>query len=340
MLSIIVPFVNEHPQIIFTLQALFNEIKDIDAEIITIDNFTKEVENQAYEDPQQICPYCFEKIETYRRRDSGGFQVQQYAKTIPNLTALSYTDKLSHWQAKNHGVRNGSKGSVLLFVDAHVIPYPGSIKAMYDMFKISQPDGTFHLPLTYMLDLKKQLKYRLDVDPSRSYYGYSFAGYQPGTQPEAVPCMSTCGMMMSRELFDTVGGWPEELGIYGGGENYMNYVLAVLGKQKWVCPVGPLYHYAAPRGYYYNYDDFVRNRAIAATMITGDIEEAKNYLMHCQGDKDKLQEIYDSIQSKQSLLNHLVRLAPHRQLTIEQWLNTRQNIGQWDGKPSTREYVS
>ena len=343
-LSVIIPFVNEYPQIIFTLQSVFNEIKDIDAEVIAIDNFCPEILEQEYETPSNVCSFCFEKLDVYRTRDCGGFQVKGYSEKITNLKYEVYDKKLSHWNAKNHGVRR-SEGSVLLFLDAHVVPSPGSIKLMYDRFVLENPNGTYHLPLTYMLDLKKQLKYRLDVDPSRSYFGYSFAGYEPvQARPEAVACMSTCGMMMTRELFDQMGGWPEELGIYGGGENYMNFVLATMGNSKWVCPVGPLYHLAAPRGYYYNYDDFIRNRAIAMYMTTGSIEEAWNYLKHCQGNNEILRSIYASIfetgSSQYSIRKHQEQLKNHQVIDIHTWLDQMKSKGLYDGSISKKEYVS
>ena len=37
-LSIIIPYCNEYPQILFTVQNLINEMEDIDGEIITIAN--------------------------------------------------------------------------------------------------------------------------------------------------------------------------------------------------------------------------------------------------------------------------------------------------------------
>jgi len=344
-LSIIIPFVNEYPQIIFTLQSVFNEIKNIDAEVIAIDNFCPEILEQEYETPANICPFCYEKLDAYRTRDCGGIQVKEYSEKIPNLIFDTYTKKLSHWNSKNHGVRRWAKGSVLLFLDAHVVPSPGSIKLMLDMFEAQNPNGTYHLPLTYILDLKKQLKYRLDVDPSRSYYGYTFAGYEPKmAAPEEVASMSTCGMMMTRELFDQMGGWPEELGIYGGGENYMNFVLATMGKSKWVCPVGPLSHFAAPRGYYYNYDDFVRNRAIAVYMITGSLHEAWNYLEHCQGNPETLREIHNSIfkagLSEYGIMKHQEQLKDHQIIDIRTWLEIMKTKGLYDGSISKREYVS
>jgi len=339
-LSIIIPFVNEYPQIIFTLQSVFNEIRGLDAEIVAVDNFCPEILEQKYETPTNVCPFCFEPLDAYRTRDCGGFQVKQYAEKIPNLIYETYTKKLSHWNAKNHGVKR-STGDVLLFLDAHVIPYQNSIRSMFRLFcNIKYPNGTYHLPLTYILDLKKQLKYRLDVDPSRSYYGYTFAGYEDGLVPEEVACMSTCGMMMTRELFDQMGGWPEELGIYGGGENYMNFVLATMGKSKWVCPVGPLSHYAAPRGYYYNYDDFIRNRAIAMYMITGKAVEAEIYLKNCQGNPDLLSKIYESIVTNATLYSHLQLLNNHRVVEIGTWLNIMETKGLYDGSISKREYVS
>jgi hypothetical protein len=78
-------------------------------------------------------------------------------------------------------------------------------------------------------------------------------------------------MMISREIFDLTGGWSKEFGIYGGGENFMNYTLAVLGKKKWIFPEGTLFHHGEKRGYSYNYDDFVRNRILAHYLFGGEV---------------------------------------------------------------------
>ena len=343
-LSVIIPFVNEYPQILFTLQSILSETSTlpIETEIITIDNFCPEIEHQIlHGEDTKVCPYCFEKIDTYRIMDKSGERIREYANSIKNLKYIKFDRKLSHWNAKNQGVL-ASTGNILLFLDAHVCLTPGSLLKMYDY--VSYEDNrtlAYYFPLTYLLDFKRQLKYRIDTDPSRSYYGYQFAGYS-GNNIEEVPCMSTCGMMIHRNLFDFIGGWPSELGIYGGGENFMNYVMAILGIRKQVYPVGPIFHYAEKRGYYFNYDDFVRNRAIATYMVSGDECEKAcwNYLDHCEGNKEILKEICKSIVTNQSIKDQHKVIQGRQIHKIDEWLECMKQANLWDGAISTKKYVS
>lgn len=343
-LSIIIPFVNEYPQILFTLQSVITEAKTlpIDFEIMVIDNYCTEVGNQILHDEEtQICPFCFEKLEAYRVQDKGSKAVFDYSQIIPELQYLKFDRKLSHWNAKNTGVSN-STGNLLLFLDAHVYLTPGSLKLMYAHIK--REDKILvarYFPLTYLLDFRHQLKYKIDTDPKRSFYGYQFTGYD-GKSIEEVPCMSTCGMIIYREVYDMVGGWPTELGIYGGGENFMNYTLAVMGIKKYVYPVGPICHYAEKRGYYFNYDDFIRNRAIASYMVSGAHKDTAcwNYLNNCQGDKAILRRICDSIVTNENIRSHHHRIADNQEYTIDEWLAEMKERKLWDGTFCTKQYVS
>ena len=83
--------------------------------------------------------------------------------------------------------------------------------------------------------------------------------------------MSTCGMLIRRDiLVDKLMLWPTELGVYSGGEHYINFAMAVLGMSKFVFNSKPLQHYAAPRGYALSWYDIYRNRAIATYLVGGD----------------------------------------------------------------------
>ena len=46
MLSIIIPYCNEHPQVLFTVRSVLEEIRGMDAEVIVIDNYCEEVGKQ------------------------------------------------------------------------------------------------------------------------------------------------------------------------------------------------------------------------------------------------------------------------------------------------------
>jgi glycosyltransferase involved in cell wall biosynthesis len=309
--SCIIPTCNEHPQAAFTVQSLYCDLiqtvgldgAPVDFEIIVIDNWSENT-------PGTVAP-----------RDKGFEYFSSLADgKRPWLKAFEYTDKLSHWNAKNLGVRN-SDGDVLFFLDGHCVMSPGSLgKALryHAMFK-DELDGTLHLPLSYMLDRPgKELIYKLKVDHGTGLYHYAFTKYKADLVPYQVPCMSTCGMLMSRELYDLLGGWPEELGIYGGGENFVNFTLAVLGKTVNIFPTNPLYHYAAPRGYSWQYDDFHRNRTIASYMYGGD-ELAKLYLKNIRGATEQKEAIWSTIEGVESIVRQREAIAANQVTTIREW---------------------
>ena len=305
MLSIIIPFVNEHPQIAFTLQSLLLDLRgQIPFEVIAIENWNEHT--------------CGERQK--RTRDKGFEYLKDAPKNNPELKVLHYGEKLSHWQAKNYGVAHSS-GDTLLFLDGHVLVSPGSIGDMYCHYRQFGPDlnGTLHLPICYFLDRKdRALIYKPVVEKEKSVWHYSFTSY--GKHPQGkviqVACMSTCGMMMDRGIYNQLGGWPKELGIYGGGEHFINFTLAVLGKTVNIYPANPLYHYAAPRDYNWYYDDYHRNRCIATYMFAG-ADAAKNYMKNTKGDQTVLQAIADDVISKE--FNHFLSIQKQKVQTIEEW---------------------
>jgi len=334
-LSIIIPFANEFPMVEFTVQSVLLELKDIDSEIIVVDNYCPELDKQKV--GEIFCGSCMNDIPVFRSKDKGGEVMQQKASKVANLKYIAYPNKLSHWNAKNVGVK-ASEGKNLLFLDAHVIPSPGSLKAIFSYYvdHYTELNGTLHLPLAYML-ANQSLIYSLETNPTKGFYHYTFANYRKEEKPYKVPVMSTCGMLISRELYDLVGGWPSELGIYGGGENFINFTLAVLGKDKHIMTTGPLYHFADSRGYFYNYDDFIRNRTIAVYMAAGK-EAAHRFIENCQGNKDILEKIYQGVVSKTKTHRDLVK--SRQQMSINEWLEKMKTEGLWDGKISTKEFVS
>jgi len=269
-LSIIIPYCNEYPQVNFTVQNLISEMEGIDAEIITIDNKSKEINprDKAFETLQRS-PYVRRGI----------------------LKNIKYDEKLSHWQAKNAGIEI-AKGKRLLFLDAHVILGKGSLMTMMK----TKIEGSLHFPICYMLDPKK-LIYRMRPEEMH----YSFMSMPDKQEPFEVPVMSTCGMMIERKTLDRIGRWNKELGIYGGGENYMMYKLGTCGYPIVVHPRVSLFHFADRRGYSWNYDDYVRNTFIAAYTVGG--EEWLQKLMDIRKNKkgnrpEVIDRIADDVREK------------------------------------------
>jgi hypothetical protein len=272
--AVIIPYVNEWPQILFTIRTIAEELRGkADFEIIAVDNWHEDVTRQL---PQA------QPDRGHEHRGKNGemapSHIFQMAQQQPWLKYLRYTEKLSHWNAKNFAVAN-TDAELLLFVDAHVIPARKSLSRMISHYEHhgERLNGTLHLPLTYHLLEAKKLIYSLRwyAPEHEMHYTFCAAKTDRGGVYE-VPCMSTCGMLMHRSIFDKVGGWPQELGIYGGGENFMNFTLAAMGMKKHIFGHRPLYHHGDERGYRWNFVDYERNRMIA-TFLFGGEEFASKY---------------------------------------------------------------
>lgn len=305
-LSIIIPFVNEWPQIIWTIRSIAEElIGRVDFEIIAIDNYNEKEVNK----PQ----------------DKGGKHVMNVSRGHKWLKCIEYRDRLSHWNAKRVGIEN-STGEILFFCDGHVAI---ARDALYKAFKLYQHShkalqGTLHLPLTYQIMEWHKLIYKLQVDRSIGKLHYSFSSYRDAEVPYEVPCMSTCGMLMTREIYDDIGGWPEDLGIYGGGENFMNFVSAILGYKKWIMPGGALYHHGDKRGYSWNGTDFIKNRMVANYLFGG---REWLYLLtkNARGRPAVLKKLQDMV--IESCSGHRNMLKAKQKISIDRW------IEQWRETP-------
>lgn len=300
-LSVIVPFVNEYPQVIFTLQSIAQELRDrVDFEIIAVDNSCAEITAQG------------------RELDGSAGAVSGSTGVNPWLKYLKYEDKLSHWQAKNLAARNSSS-PFLWFCDAHCIVGRDALFNMFTYYRKHHQElhGTLHLPLTYKILDSRRLIYKLLDNYEAGEIHYKFTPLKRDDGPFQVPCMSTCGMMMTREIYDEIGGWPDELGIYGGGENFINFTLAVLGYTVNIFPGPALFHHGEKRGYHWNFDDYTRNRTIATYMFGGEAL-ARKFIQHRKGDTQALNRILDDVLTR--CRSHREHIKARQKLTIEQWL--------------------
>lgn len=348
-LSVIMPFVCEYPQVLFTLQSLYNELRGLwergsghTFEVVVINNWCPEAAAQTAVqrgDGFKLDRAALDALLWTRggdnpdadtldilQRTKGGHKMHALANLHPWLKYVEYTDKLSHWQAKNAGVA-ASTGDVLFFTDAHCMIEPDTLVRMFIDYvaHLSTSSGahrTYHMPIIYMMDnATRKLIYKPVGDSTRGEYHYSFTRFRDEPVCYPVAAMSTCGMMMSRALFDKLGGWPTELGIYGGGENFINYSMAVMGHPKMIVPYAAIWHYAEARGYAWNYDDYVRNRMIA-TFCFGGAETLNLFTQHAKGNPKRLAEIAEDVIDK--CADHAQWIRDRSVYTIQDWwLNHR-----------------
>ena len=212
MISVIVPFVREWPQVVFTLRNLHEVLKDVDHEILAIDNLVPSLQGDRATTNVSGMAKEWEKIGD------------------PWLKYYKYDTHLSHWQCKNFGMSKAN-GNIFWFVDSHCI-LPTSAVKMVEVYSknYEQFNGSLHMPLTYHILEPRQLMYKTVVDLPKGDYHYKFHTFNPanylGYDVMEVPSMSTCGMMIHRKYMRKLGKWPKELGIYGGGENFINFTMA------------------------------------------------------------------------------------------------------------------
>lgn len=334
-LSVIMPFVND-PWVAFTLQSIILELQpaDFSWEVIVVNNWCDRVARQAML-TSLCCGHPLNRQEVnqmiYKEDDRWGHKLKDLCAIHPQTTYTVYSDKLSHWNAKNHGVKE-STGDILFFIDSHCVIPKNTLCDLFNLYCYGQYSihGSLHLPLAYIGDAPgKALVYKPVVDESKGEYHYSFTKYRYNTDPIEVPCMSTCGMMIAKNIFNSFGGWPSELGIYSGGEHFLNYVMATLGYKKYVAPLPPLYHEGKEkRGYSSDASDMIRNRFIASYMIGGD-SLLELYATHSKG-RPEVKANYIS-EIKQLCKSQRQAIESKQVITITDWW------AQWRGDYHERD---
>jgi len=337
-LSVIIPFVGEFPQILFTIQAISQNIaeSDINYEIIAINNYCEEAKEQAKTSANQALNkfvsaynlkiksgeeilsdvYQLHKDVKSTYEDKSGESVKACAKINPWLEYLEVSDKLSHWEAKRQACKI-AKGKHLLFVDGHTVAAAGSIPGMFAHYDEGDyhKKGSMHLPLTYKILESHRLIYKLKCE--NNFYGYSFTGFRDEEHPYEVPVMSTCGMMISKEIYDKIGGWPKHMTMYGGGENYINYTLAVMGYKKWIYPHGTLFHHGAGRDYHWTYDGMLINRLIAHYLFGGK-DKLLKFANSSKGRPEVIERMVNDVLNKQKEHRNIIKAG--QKLEIDTWL--------------------
>lgn len=308
-LSVIMPLCNEYPQVIFTVRGIAEEFRGrCDFEIIAINNFVP--------------------TSGHENEDKGAEMLVNASQGQPWLRVLKYDKKLSHWNAKNFGITQ-SEGDVLFFADAHTMPSRDSLYPAYEYFRTHQEavNGTLHMPLSYHILEWRRLMYKLNVDLTEGRIEYAFTPMKEADEPFKIPAMSTCGMFMSKALYNEIGGWPEILGAWGGGENFVNFILPTLGKDKWIWPHGCFHHHGEKRGYRTDMTDILTNRLTACYLVGGE-ELAKNYI----ASNLKTRRISNKIVAERMLYNVLSLCYDQRQmLKGKQVVNLAEWLKRWEG---------
>ena len=340
-----IPFCNELPQAVLTIQSVIEELDGFcDYEVIAVDNrsdqqikctvgpYSSPTENNYFVDgfkEPKLREYSLEQRNYFKRPDSGKVLSTLFFRQ-GKIKYFIYDDKLSHWNAKNVGIKE-SKGKYVMFLDAHCIMKRDSIRKMITFLREKENEkiGAVHSYINYMLD-SNALEYRTQI----KFFGYQFCSHQRDevevngrkivkfkSQPYKVAVMSTCGMMCPRKVLDELGGWNPELGIYGGGESYINWKQSTCGYPHWIHPEAWCWHYADKRGYSWNHVDYIRNSFIAAYCVGGDKWLDQQVVLRKEKDRPAvIDKIAEDVRAKCGEDRKFI--AERQVISLEDFINT------------------
>jgi glycosyltransferase involved in cell wall biosynthesis len=279
-LSIIIPFAGEYPQILYTVASIHEELRDrgIEYQIICIDNDCPEWRSQLEINAAPESDAFVNQIDVKENRSRSNIALSAVAKHEPWLQVLTYSERLSHWQAKNVGVK-ATDSDYLWFCDAHCVVQRGQLYRMFDFYRHNYHTlgGIIHFANSYKLLEGHGLGYKLvDEMDEKGFLGYTLSrNWSKRVGVIEVPCASSCGMMLSREIVndlknDQTGDlWPQRYS-YSGGEHFMNFAPVVMGYKHWLWLHGFLRHQGDKRDYHYTHWGMAWNRAAAVYVWGGE----------------------------------------------------------------------
>jgi len=311
-LSVIIPYYGEYPHIHYTLQSVWTELGDmVDFEVILVDN-----------DPRT--PSQNERTLRVLTDDW---------KRTPWIRFVKYTDKPSNWGARNCGVRH-TKGEYLLFLDAHSLISPGSVLSMYQNYRtLNNGDYVTHLPISDFFSPTWK-EYEILYDPQRGILHHGNVPYRRSDFPRTVPASPACGLLCRRDhITEDLEYWPDELGQYGGGENYFNWVMALLGRKILIHPKTPIYHWHIPREWSRDHVPTPLSWAVnilIATYLLGGEDWAARLVRHAPETFYPVNSVpHDKLHGALMEILKTEPLRERRERLLSRAITTVDNLGDW-----------
>ena len=263
IVSVVIPTRNEQKNLKWTLQAAMADLEGLDYELIPVLN--------------RCHPDEADDLRRYWPFKTGHGKV------------LEYNDKPSCWQARNLGASE-AEGKYILFLDSHVIPSPGSFRRLIEYHEGWK--GVAHCALNYWLEPEAKALHGYRWQPEK-FWG-TWTRVKPKPPDYKVVMSGTSSSLVDRDVFNEIGGFNEHLGIYGGGEPYIDLKVQMFGYDVRMPPDCRLWHLTETRGYNWNNADLHRNFMISAFALGGEefLEPLyQNYVKGCKGVKRYLDDL-------------------------------------------------
>lgn len=284
-LSVVIPTRNEFTNLKFTVQSLIDTLDpamDDDYEIICGFNLA---DNKDFE--------YFAKL---------------WWTGAGRVKVLRYDEGPSCWQTRQRCAEK-AQGDYIFWCDSHVIVRGDDLVRAIKWHEGWK--GTLKFGLNYMLDAPFRTLYQYKWRPEKFWGDWSRE--LPSPPDYRIMASGTHGLI-DRDVFFDIGGLHSALGIYGGGEPYLDFKTHMFGYEIRCKPEFQVWHLAEKRGYSWNQQDFWRNFMIASYAIGGDeaLEPLyATYFEKCKDNDDWLANLY-------KLKDEAIMLASHDRQWIEQ----------------------
>lgn len=261
LVSVVIPFCNEGQNALWTVQTFVDQFEGwCDYEIILASNKS---------DPEHI-----------RKFD----RWVDHPK-IPWFKLVEYNDEQSGWQTRNYGA-SFATGKYLFFCDSHIYPKGYAYRGLVEFHEGWK--GIAHSPLCYWFD------------KNRPNYGYVWQGYKfwgrwtrslPKSPTGDVPLSGSSSLLIDREVFEEIRGFHPKLGIYGGGETYIDLKVQMFGYPVRMAVDHHIYHITETRGYRWNNENFRFNKMLAAYALGGEkyLKPVYEHFLFCDEGREAYQ---------------------------------------------------
>lgn len=245
-LSVIIPACNEHPQATFTLQSIWDQLErtHYDWETIIVDNNSTD--------------------------DTGTYAEKKYWGKKGRHKVIRYDKRTSQWGAIDAALEVAT-GEVIFHFDAHVVISHGLFRRQMGAFQKNPDIPVLYTPVVWMGDTPKHALYGYHLDNFHNNHWGDWSGRKGSdSEPFMVPISGMAGSAFRHDYLKQINGWPKQLQVYGGGEQWVAFLAWMMGLSCWSHPRTYLYHYHAPRGYRTGNEDQLFNKALVMYALGGE----------------------------------------------------------------------
>lgn len=248
--SVIIPHINDTPHIWFTVHNMIEELRHEfwnQAEIIVIDNGSKP-------EPLRLL-----------RRMMGDRNIKGFAHKLVVVNKQLHSKpalNIGAWMAR---------GKYLAFFDSHCLCSRKFFEESKKFMDANPNVAILHSPISWYGYNPKEKGYQYKLHLDDRFWG-GWRNHKVRNRPYPVAASGNTGMIVRKDFYLKVKGFPSMLRYYGGGEPYLDLLAWMFGYEAYLHPDLHCYHFAMCRARDYKRDSgiFFRNICLAAFICGGE----------------------------------------------------------------------